>query len=153
MSSWELVAACRTEKPEPPHEAEWVNLFFPEHGKPIPTEAKAVCARCPVTLQCLESAVNAGHQRTGCFGGVGSRKHKQLRLLKPQCLHDYRPGCDGPYCSGVRALLADPDAELDRQLLLDNRSHGSRSTYAAGCRCPSCSLAQSLYSYTREAAA
>lgn len=61
---WRLLAACRDADPE---------LFFP--GLRVwpcldqITQAKAICARCPVRRQCLVFALNT-RQNHGVWGGM-----------------------------------------------------------------------------------
>lgn len=70
---WRLKAACREEDPE---------LFFPV-GNTGPAllqveEAKAVCARCPVTDECLQWALET-HQDAGVWGGTGEDERRAMR--------------------------------------------------------------------------
>ena len=63
-SIWRLSAACRAADPE---------LFFPvsravQAGDEV-TQAKAICAACPVRQECLAFAVTTG-QRHGIWGGL-----------------------------------------------------------------------------------
>lgn len=44
-------------------------------------QAKQVCARCPVTLECLEYALKTG-QQYGIWGGKNEKELKQLRRLR-----------------------------------------------------------------------
>ena len=66
--SWRKQAACRGVDP---------NLFFQERGQNS-TAAKAVCAGCPVRLQCLDYAVSA-YVRQGVWGGL---TEQELRVLR-----------------------------------------------------------------------
>ncbi len=75
MSNWRFRALCRGEDPE---------LFFPV-GTTGPAElqvaeAKAVCARCPVTSDCLDWALDTG-QDSGVWGG---KTEEERRALKRQ---------------------------------------------------------------------
>lgn len=66
-SDWRRQAACRGLDPD---------LFFPERGNAA-TEAKAVCATCPVTEECYE----AGRlEFYGVWGGK-TRKERQKAEL------------------------------------------------------------------------
>ena len=58
-SDWQDRAACRSEPPE------W---FDAETGQDA-ARALAVCARCPVRLDCLTAAV-ANRERYGVWGGI-----------------------------------------------------------------------------------
>lgn len=64
---WMQRAACRGVRPE---------LWFPT-GREDPTEAKAVCARCPVRDECLEYALrfNVKH---GVWGGLTEPERRRL---------------------------------------------------------------------------
>jgi WhiB family transcriptional regulator, redox-sensing transcriptional regulator len=72
IDDWRDRAACRDADPE---------LFFPitdmGPGERQATEAKAVCARCPVRTDCLDYAVNAGLDH-GVFGGTTERERRTL---------------------------------------------------------------------------
>lgn len=69
---WLDRAACRDEDPE---------LFFPltdmGPGAQQTAQAKAVCARCPVRAECLESALANGLDY-GIFGGMTERERRSL---------------------------------------------------------------------------
>ncbi|KOV99177.1 transcriptional regulator [Streptomyces sp. NRRL B-1140] len=69
---WLRSAACVGEDPE---------LFFPV-GTAGPalrdvSAAKRVCARCPVTDQCLHFALSSG-QAAGVWGGTGEQERDAL---------------------------------------------------------------------------
>lgn len=72
MSDWRSRAACRDQDPE---------LFFPVSelgpGASQVAEAKAVCARCPVRVECLRYAVEGGLDH-GIFGGTTPTERRQL---------------------------------------------------------------------------
>lgn len=69
---WRDRAACRDADPE---------LFFPISelgpGARQITEAKAVCARCPVRERCLDYALDNGLDH-GVFGGTTDTERRQL---------------------------------------------------------------------------
>lgn len=70
---WRHRAICRDEDPE---------LFFPI-GNSGPAlmqieDAKSVCARCPVTDQCLSWALESG-QDSGVWGGLGEDERRALK--------------------------------------------------------------------------
>lgn len=65
---WQALAECQGVDPD---------LFFPERGASI-REAKAVCARCPVTAECLEHAITH-HEVHGIWGGKSERERRALR--------------------------------------------------------------------------
>lgn len=81
---WRDHAACRGADPE---------LFFPApppagRGKAVrealalaevsTREAKAICDRCPVRRQCLQSAMERG-ERHGIWGGLNEDERKALK--------------------------------------------------------------------------
>lgn len=74
---WESRAACLDSEPD---------LFFPiGHAGPAlrqVAQAKAVCARCHVRLECLQYAL-ATRQAHGVWGGT-SEEERQLLLLVPR---------------------------------------------------------------------
>lgn len=52
------------------------DLFFPEMGGST-AEAKAVCRKCPVRVECLEWALDH-HERYGVWGGLSERERRRL---------------------------------------------------------------------------
>ena len=66
---WHSRAACRTEKPQ------WVEVWFPPRGKNA-TEAKAICAGCPVVDECLDWAITH-HERHGVRGGMDVKERRR----------------------------------------------------------------------------
>ncbi|MFM9675814.1 WhiB family transcriptional regulator [Streptomyces brasiliscabiei] len=73
---WELKAACRTEDPE---------VFFSDRTR---SQAKAICAGCPVWAECLEAVlVREAHvpktYRTGIVAGRTGVQRWQLEQQKP----------------------------------------------------------------------
>jgi WhiB family transcriptional regulator, redox-sensing transcriptional regulator len=65
---WEADALCAQTDPE---------AFFPEEGK-SPQPAKAICARCPVTADCLAKALRL-HEKHGVWGGLVERERRGMR--------------------------------------------------------------------------
>ena len=53
-------------------------IFFPGQGESI-TEAKAICAGCPVREECLDYALRTT-QRFGIWGGVTERQRRTMRV-------------------------------------------------------------------------
>lgn len=53
------------------------DLFFPERGQSM-AEARAVCAGCPVRVQCLEYALANG-EKCGVWGGKSERERRRIR--------------------------------------------------------------------------
>ena len=66
--TWHQWAACRGADP---------SLFFPDRGKSAKL-ALALCAECPVRLQCQEEALS-DPVISGVWGGTTPRDRKQLR--------------------------------------------------------------------------
>lgn len=73
---WQERARCKSLP------SEW---FFPERGENglksggNMAKAKAACAKCPVTAECLEYAITPPVERSGIYGGMSSRERGQLR--------------------------------------------------------------------------
>jgi WhiB family redox-sensing transcriptional regulator len=67
--AWQLYAECAPRAGEVD--------FFPARGESV-RDAKAVCAVCPVTSQCLEFALQhkVAH---GVWGGLSERERRTLR--------------------------------------------------------------------------
>jgi WhiB family redox-sensing transcriptional regulator len=74
-ASWASQAACLDSDPE---------LFFPigPSGPALQqvTQAKAICARCPVRCDCLQFAL-ATQQVHGVWGGTSEEERQLLRSL------------------------------------------------------------------------
>ena len=66
--TWKDRAACTTAEPE---------LFFPEKGGTV-RPAKAICADCPVAVECLDYAL-ANDLRIGVWGGLSEQERRRLR--------------------------------------------------------------------------
>lgn len=54
------------------------NLWFPERGENTAPLAKAICAECPVRIQCLNYALD-NEERFGIWGGLAPRELIALR--------------------------------------------------------------------------
>lgn len=116
-----------------------LNLFFPEPGDDA-REARAICARCPVLVQCDEYAAASG-QRWGIWAGV-DREHvlpvapeppvpcsKGLHLMTPENSKPL-PGTLQVRC---KACLRDNDrrtATERRARSADARNARDRKRYA-----------------------
>jgi WhiB family transcriptional regulator, redox-sensing transcriptional regulator len=72
--AWRLGAACRSADPD---------LFFPvsSTGKSLEqvTQAKAICARCPVRRECLAFALRT-QQFHGIWGGLTEQERDQAEM-------------------------------------------------------------------------
>lgn len=72
---WKAEGLCRTPA------AAGVD-FFPKKPNPV-APAKAVCAQCPVTAECLDYALANG-ERFGVWGGLSERQRKGIRAARRQ---------------------------------------------------------------------
>lgn len=71
MTDWMSRAACRGLPPA---------IFYPEWGEEG-TEARAICAACPVRIDCLDHAITTG-ERFGIWGGLNDKRRRRLRVLR-----------------------------------------------------------------------
>lgn len=74
LHAWSMRAAC-LDRPD--------EMFFPERGgsaRVAVEAAKRVCARCPVTAECLEYAM-ATDQRFGVWGGLSEPERRRLKRV------------------------------------------------------------------------
>ena len=67
MADWREQARCKDMGPK---------KFFP--GRNENSDAKEVCARCPVRAECLEHALTY-REKHGIWGGHGERSRRKLR--------------------------------------------------------------------------
>jgi len=65
--TWQHDALCRGMNPD---------LFHPIRGESC-AEAKAVCAGCPVSEECLDHAL-AHNERAGIWGGMSEKERRKL---------------------------------------------------------------------------
>ena len=65
---WFVDAGCRGVDPD---------LFFTERGEHT-GDAKAVCAECPVRVECLELALST-REKFGIWGGASERERRKMR--------------------------------------------------------------------------
>ena len=68
IGPWAARARCADIDPE---------IFFPPHDDPA-TEARQICARCPVRDECLAYALDAD-ERYGIWGGLDPDERRNLR--------------------------------------------------------------------------
>lgn len=146
---WVLHARCRRpavvallglvgELPWPPE------MFFPrrEPGEVnFGTDAKAMCARCPVVTDCLSAAL-ARSEEHGIWGGCAIRGPvgRRLKRLSRTSLHGVAVVGDGcTFCQAVDRHRR----ELRRAFDADGRLvHGRWEAYVHGpCRCTPCAVA------------
>lgn len=57
-----------------------VAVFFPEDSHGV-TRAKAICATCPVRVDCLQSAMD-NDERFGIWGGTSERQRRFMRYQR-----------------------------------------------------------------------
>lgn len=70
LGPWAADALCAQVDPE---------LFYPEKGGST-TEAKAICARCPVAAECLDYALALPLRHDyGIYGGTSPKQRRRLR--------------------------------------------------------------------------
>lgn len=88
------------------------DAWFPPRGPDPGRAARAVCAACPVTAECLEYALDHGI-REGIFGGLGEGDRRQLGRRRAarfrMCLNDLHvmtPGNTYTYPNGVKSCRA-----------------------------------------------
>lgn len=79
------------------------DAFFLERGG-NPRPAKAICARCPVTAECLQYAIDHDEQ-FGIWGGKSERERRGLRERGPMPKHFQLPKRDSVLESTVLGLL------------------------------------------------
>lgn len=65
---WHAQAACRDSDLS----------FFPERGEST-APAKAVCAACPVRVECFEFVMSTGEPMHGIWAGTSERERRQMR--------------------------------------------------------------------------
>jgi WhiB family redox-sensing transcriptional regulator len=65
-------ASCRD------YPQEW---FFPEQGDDV-RPGLAVCAECPVRIQCFDYALNSDFVLAGIWGGTTGNQRTRMRLGK-----------------------------------------------------------------------
>ncbi len=67
LGAWRDRAVCVTADPE---------IFYPDKGGSV-TEAKRVCAHCPVTAECLDYALTHD-EWWGVWGGMSEQERRRL---------------------------------------------------------------------------
>lgn len=65
--AWDTQAACRNTDPE---------VFFPV-GSASPKPAQRICRTCPVAADCLNHALQHGHD-DGIWGGLTSEQRRRI---------------------------------------------------------------------------
>lgn len=80
-------------------------LFFPTRGEDI-SAAKAICADCPVIVECREYAL-ANVERHGCWGGTSERERRDER---------HRRRCTRDVCSHHAHVEHDPFAKAEERI-------------------------------------
>lgn len=70
-SNWLGDHACKNMDPD---------IFFPVRGQST-APAKAICAKCPVRIECLEHAI-ALSEKLGVWGGASERERRRIRRVR-----------------------------------------------------------------------
>ena len=128
VMSWWHDAACSNMDPA---------LWFPlkSEGNNHGTEAKRVCAGCPVVEDCLLDSVER-REEFGIWGGAGEQKRRRL-------VRDFESGDPAVWVQAfgnhLRSLRGERVAVVDANG--PGASHGKAATYSRGCRCLRCSMA------------
>jgi WhiB family redox-sensing transcriptional regulator len=100
MGDWPDRAACRG---YPQH------VFFPEKGEST-SEAKAVCARCPVLVECAAWARSAP-EHYGIWGGLSPKARRGDRIwLCRGCQQEINGVGSAKFCDACR-----PELRAERQ--------------------------------------
>jgi WhiB family redox-sensing transcriptional regulator len=84
IGPWTARASCTETDP---------GIFFPPHGDPA-TEARQICARCPVRDDCLAYALDAD-ERYGIWGGLDPDERRSLRRRQHSRKSGTAPGRRG----------------------------------------------------------
>ena len=101
-----------------------------------PAAADAICAQCPVRVDCLLHAI-AECETHGIWGGAGGNTLRAMIRARHRSDHDYRPSCDCEACMLVTTHLTGGRVNANTP----GARHGLRVTYARGCRCAACLFA------------
>jgi WhiB family redox-sensing transcriptional regulator len=80
VGPWAAEALCAQVDPE---------VFFPANDDPA-TEARRICARCPVRRPCLDYALAAGEEY-GIWGGLNPQERKNLKRRRQRRKTSTRP--------------------------------------------------------------
>lgn len=68
LGDWRDDAACLGED---------IELFFPERSQTLAARAKAICAECPVRIDCLDESIANG-ERFGIWGGLDQEERRRV---------------------------------------------------------------------------
>ncbi len=133
-SGWERQAACRGLMGSD----EWSRAFFPSdsdtdnHG----AQAKAVCATCPVWVECLTEAVDR-RERTGIWGGAGGAQLRTLARARRRGASAWRAALE-EHRRDLEAIAAGRRPAGATDANGRGATCGVATTYARGCRCTAC---------------
>lgn len=82
---WREYAACQGTDGE---------LFYPSEERGNAHDAKRICSRCPVRLECLEYALER-REKFGVWGGTVTKEREQIaRCRAGRCLHPEHDSSD-----------------------------------------------------------
>lgn len=139
LPAWQANAACKGAG----------SVWFDGDAASV-TEAKSICAQCPVLAECLDYALSlpAGQAEHGIWGGCGENDRRAFRRVRSDRTHEGArlvDGCGCRWCGLLRVHHARLDgADLPLRTFGPRATHGRRVTFARGCRCGPCSLAAVL---------
>lgn len=122
--------------------SEW---WFPPKGS-LATEARKICASCPVIVDCLVDSVYPTIEQNGIRAGAGEPTRRylgQFRGTHPGFIE----GCDCAFCVAVTDHVAGLRRGRLRRDGAPMRSFGRRArhnaaTWGRGCRCEACTEAK-----------
>jgi protein-arginine kinase activator protein McsA len=119
--TWRLFAACRGMDPD---------LFYPSKGDPEGVRfAKSVCMDCPVTVACLDDAIETGED-DGIRGGMSTRERRnQARWHRTGEVERTCIQCHTTFMGFIQSQLCSDSCRRERE-----RSNYQRRVAAGGSR-------------------
>jgi WhiB family redox-sensing transcriptional regulator len=137
-ATWRKQAACREMD---------TDMFFPDRGTST-ADAKSVCLRCPVRIDCLTYSLEAA-EKFGIFGGSSERQRRTLRTQMSLGLTARKAA--EQFIPTIRERVYDTTPKGPQGPTLDELppappGHGTNSMYTKyACRCIHCKAAHSAY--------
>lgn len=130
--AWKPAGLCRVMDPA---------LWFPRRQEGEVNrgeEGKAVCARCPVVLDCLRASI-FDREKGGVWGGAGEPTRRRLsRMTRGRGREAHPDGCTCTFCIAAAEHVAQLKVAFDG----DEPRHGTWQAFLhAGCRCTPCTVA------------
>ena len=80
-AAWVADASCVNEP--------WPELFFDEENRDSVTQAKAICASCPVIMECRQKALDEGEPH-GVWGGLTTEERYKLKSRQRRANYNTR---------------------------------------------------------------